>query len=327
LILDAEAVRAALPMEHAIEAMRRAFAALARGGAVVPERIHLEVGAHDGIALVMPAFVEGEDEALAVKVVSLFAGNQARGLARIQAAVLALEPQTGRPLALLEGATLTALRTGAASGLATDILARPDAASVAVLGAGVQARTQLEAVCCVRGVETAWVFDPERSRAEAFAAEMAGAGRVPTDIRPVASAAEAVREADIVCAATTSATPVFADEDIRPGTHINAIGSFKPTVQEIPSATVVRSLVVVDSRQAALAEAGDLLVPIAQGLMSADDIHAELGELVLGRKPGRTSDDQVTLFKSVGIAVQDAVAASHALSRAREFGLGKEVRF
>ena len=324
LILDREAVRRALPMEAAIEAMRQAFAAFCEGRAVVPERIHLDVERHEGVTLVMPAFVQGEDEALAVKVVSLFAGNQARGLARIQAAVLALEPDTGRPLAVLEGATLTALRTGAACGLATDILARPNARSVAILGAGVQARTQLEAVCCVRRVETVWVFDVEGARARAFADEMASLVR---DIETAATAAEAVREADIVCAATTSATPVFADEDICPGTHINAIGSFKPSVQEIPSATVVRSLVVVDSREAALAETGDLLIPIGQGLMSAEDIHAELGELVLGRKPGRTSPDQVTLFKSVGIAVQDAVAASHALRRARDLGLGEEVRF
>lgn len=324
LVLDGEAVRRALPMEAAIEVMRQAFAALCEGRAVVPERIHLDVEPHDGVTLVMPALVEGEDEALGVKVVSLFAGNQARGLARLQAIVLALEPDTGRPLAVLEGATLTALRTGAACGLASELLARPDAASVAILGAGVQARTQLEAVCCVRRIEAAWVFDVDGSRARAFADEMA---RLVRDIRPVATPAEAVREADIVCAATTSATPVFADEGIRPGTHINAIGSFKPSVQEIPSATVVRSLVVVDSREAALSETGDLLIPIGQGLMSADDIHAELGELVLGLKPGRTSDGQVTLYKSVGIAVQDAVAAKVALRRARELGLGEEVRF
>ncbi len=324
LILDREAVRGALPMEAAIEAMRQAFAALCEGRAMVPERIHLDVERHGGVTLVMPALVEGGEGALTVKVVSLFARNQERGLARLQAAVLALEPDTGRPLAVLEGATLTALRTGAACGLATDILARPNARSVAILGAGVQARTQLEAVCCVRQIERAWVFDVEESRARAFADEMAGqVGNIET----AATAAEAVREADIVCAATTSATPVFADGDICPGTHINAIGSFKPSVQEIPSATVVRSLVVVDSREAALAETGDLLIPIGQGLMSAEDIHAELGELVLGRKPGRTSDDQVTLFKSVGIAVQDAVAATFALRRAREFGLGEEVRF
>ena len=328
LVLNADAVRQALPMPEAIEAMKRAFAALTAGHVLMPARAHLEIEPHDGVCLVMPAYMHDADgEALAVKVVSLFDHNAARGLARIQAAVLAFEPDTGRPLALLEGATLTAIRTGAASGAATDLLARPDARTVAILGAGVQARTQLEAVCTVRPIEAVRVYDPNAAAAAALAAEMAGRGPVPEQVVPAATAAEALADADIVCAATTSHTPAFADADVKPGTHINATGSYQPHVQELPPATVLRSLLVVDSRAHALAETGDLIQPIEQGLFTPDHIYAELGELVLGRKPGRTAADQVTLFKAVGVAVQDAAAARVALERAATLGLGQTVEW
>ena len=328
LVLSADDVRQALPMDAAIEAMKRAFAALSDGRVEMPERTHLPVRPHDGVSLVMPAFVETdnkEEQALAVKVVSLFAGNPGRGLPLIQAAVLVLDPETGRPVALLEGATLTAIRTGAASGAATDLLARPESRTVAILGAGVQARTQLEAVCTVRSIETAWVYDPAPARVEAFVAEMAGRAPIPSDVRPAGSAREALAQADIVCAATTASEPVFSDADLKTGVHVNAVGSYKPHVREIPAETVVRALVVVDSRDAALAETGDLIQPIRQGLVTPEHVHAELGELVLGVRPGRTSADQTTLFKSVGVAVEDAVAASVALERAEQSGLGQRV--
>ena len=326
LVLSAADVRRALPMKVAIEAMKRAFAALSGGRAVVPTRAHLPVRPHEGVSLVMPAFVEDPDgDALATKVVSLFSGNPGRGLPLIQAAVLALDPETGRPVALLEGATLTAIRTGAASGAATDLLARPESRTVAILGAGVQARTQLEAVCTVRTIEAVWVYDTAPDRVKAFVEDTAAQGTVPADVRAATSAREALASADIVCAATTAKDPVFADVDLKTGVHVNAVGSYQPEVVEIPAETVVRALVVVDSREAALAETGDLIQPIRKGLITADHVHAELGELVLGSRPGRTSADQVTLFESVGVAVQDAVAAKAALERAEQLGLGQRV--
>jgi len=325
-VLNADEVRRALPMAAAIEAMRQAFAALSAGRAVVPPRTRLPVEAHDGESLVMPAFVRDEQgDALAVKVVSLFDRNPERGIARIQAAVVALDPQTGRPEALLEGAALTAIRTGAASGLATDLLARPDSRTAAIFGAGVQARTQLEAVCTVRKIETARVYDPRPGAAESFAAEMAGSGPVPGDLHPAADPRQAAADADVICTATTSAAPVFADDDLKSGTHINAVGSYQPHVQEVPPETVLRARVVVDSRQAALDETGDLIQPIRQGLITAEHIHAEIGEIVLGRAEGRGSPDQITLFESVGLAVQDALAARTALRRAEQLGLGRQV--
>ena len=328
LILNAEDVRRALPMAEAVGAMKAAFAALSEGRALVPLRAHLDIERHRGVSLVMPCYVADEGgEALAVKVVSLFDGNAARGLARIQAAVVAFEPDTGRPMALLEGATLTAIRTGAASGAATDLLARPESCVAAIFGAGVQARTQLEAVCTVRSIEMAWVYDPRREAAEALAAEMACRGPIPGDVRAATDPREAVAEADVICTVTTAHQPVFDDADLKAGVHINAVGSYQPHVQEIPPATVARALVVVDDREAALDETGDLIQPIAAGLFGPDHIHAELGEILLGRATGRASADQVTLFESVGIAVQDALAARAALARAAELGIGQRVEW
>lgn len=326
LVLNAEQVREALPMAAAIEAMKQAFAAMAEGRAHVPLRASLSVPPHDGTTLVMPAFLEDQGAgALTVKVVSLFPPNVGRGLPLIHAAVLVLEETTGRAKALLEGGTLTAIRTGAASGAATDLLARRETSTVAILGSGVQARTQLEAVCTVRSIDTVRVYSPTADHSERFAEEVRGQGPIPKDVRRAESAAEAVSDADIICAASTSVTPVFDDEDLKPGVHINAVGSFQPHVVETPVETILRALVVVDDRDAALEETGDLIQPIRKGIYSRERIHADLGEIVLGRAAGRTSDDQVTFFKSVGLAVQDAAAARVVLRDAEQRGLGQRV--
>ena len=325
-VLSAEDVRRALPMPEAIEAMKQAFADLTAKRAVVPERIHLDVRPHDGVSLVMPAFVNGDHgQALAVKVVSLFENNLIRGIARIQAAVVVLEPDTGRLRALLEGSALTAIRTAAASGAATDLLARHESRTLAVLGAGVQARSHLEAVCSVRAIRTAWVYSRTSAKTRVLIDELAGVGPIPQDLRVAASAKEAVQQADIVCTATTSRTPVFDDADLRAGVHVNAVGSFQPDVCEVPAETVVRSRVIVDSREAAWAEAGDLIQPLQSGRINSTHVRAELGDLVLATQPGRTDPEQLTLFKSVGVAVQDAVAARVALKRAEETGLGQQL--
>ena len=215
LVLTAEDVRKALPMRDAIEAMKRAYAALSDGRANVPLRTRIDLTSHEALSLFMPAFVQApeadgpegdipEREALAIKVVSLFPQNPVRGLAYIQAVVLVLEPDSGRALALLEGSSLTAIRTGAASGAAIDLLARKDSHVVAVFGAGTQARTQLEAACTVRNVERVFIYDRQPDKAAAFAGEMAGRGPIPETIRIAATPAEAVLEADIICTATTS---------------------------------------------------------------------------------------------------------------------------
>jgi ornithine cyclodeaminase/alanine dehydrogenase-like protein (mu-crystallin family) len=328
LILTASDVQHALPMKAAIQAMKQAYASLSAGKAEIPLRTRLDIQPQNGVCLFMPAYVQTQEgDALAVKVVSLFPNNPERGLAFIQAAVLIFEPDTGRLLAILEGSALTAIRTGAASGAAIDILARPESKVVAIFGAGAQARTQLEAACLVRSIEQVWVFDLSFDKAQSFAREMAGKQPVPADLQVAETPQQAIADADIICTATTSNSPVFADEDLKPGTHISAVGSYTPEMQEISSATLARARVVVDSRIAALAETGDLIQPIQSGIFGEDHIYAELGEIVLGNKPGRNSPEQITVFKSVGVAVQDAVAAQVTLQNAQVLGLGTDVNF
>jgi ornithine cyclodeaminase len=179
----------------------------------------------------------------------------------------------------------------------------------------------------VRSIRTAWIYDSDPQRASALVSQLAGNGSIPVDLRVASSPQEAVSQADVICTATTSLSPVFADADLKPGTHITAIGSYTPEMQEVPGESVQRARVVVDSRSAVLAESGDLIKPIAAGLFGEEHIHAELGEIVLGRKPGRQARDEITYFKSVGIAVQDVAAASLALENARKLGLGQQVEF
>lgn len=325
LILSGDDVRESLPTRDAIELMKRAFAALARGDAAVPLRTHLSARNGEGATLVMPARVDGESSALAVKVVSVFNRNPGVGIPRIQAAVIVLEPDTGRPLALIEGSTLTAIRTAAASGAATDLLADPGSEALAVLGAGVQARSHIESMCSVRPISTIKVFDPTPEKVDDLIDELGGTQRHRGEISRAASAADAVREADIICATTTSTTPVFEDADVKPGAHINAVGAFTKGAREVSGATVARAWVVVDDREAAWAEAGDLIQARDEGLIDGDHIRAELGELVLDHELRPIEPEQLTLFKSVGVAVQDAVAASAALKGAEQRGLGTAV--
>lgn len=321
-LLSGDDVRRALPMRQAIEVMKAAFVQLSTAQADMPVRVALHVPKHNGLTLFMPAYL-GADDRMAVKIVSVFNDNAARGLPLIHALVVVIDAETGVPAAVMDGTYLTALRTGAASGAATDLLARQDAQSVAILGAGVQGRTQLEAVCAVRPIRHAWVYDIVAERAAAYAAEMSTKLGLPVNV--AASPAEAVSQADIICTATTSSSPVFEDADLRPGVHINAVGAYTPQMQELPAQTVVRAKVVVDHRPSILSEAGDLLIPLGQGLITESHIWAELGEVAAGIKAGRVSPEEITLFKSVGVAVQDVAAAGAVLEAARRLGLGIEV--
>jgi len=328
LILTAEEVRQALPMEKAIDGMKTAFAALSSGKAKAPIRTQLPIERHNAVSLFMSALVEDEHQpSLAVKIVSVFPNNPKRSLPLIHAAVVVLEADSGQPVALLEGGALTAIRTGAASGAASDELAHQDSQIAAIFGAGIQGRTQLEAICHIRPIKTVWVYDPNPGQVQTFIDQLAGRGPLPEDLRAASNPRQAVEHADIICTATTSNKDVFNDSDLKLGVHINAVGAYTPDMQEVPADTVVRSLFVVDEREASLAEAGDLIQAIQSGRINEDHIHAELGEIILGKKPGRTSASQITLFKSVGNAVQDAVAARLALQHAKEMGLGTSVEW
>lgn len=319
LYLGAEDVRRALPMAAAIEAMREAFRDLAEGRVTMPARIRMDGPRGGVVSLVMPSRSEGISR-LAVKLIDLFDANREAGLPLAHALVILADGVMGVPLAILDGGSLTVLRTGAVSGLATDLVARPEAAIAAILGAGRQGKAQLEALTAVRHLREVRVFDPDRSAAESLARYAAKA--LGVEGRAVADSREAVRGADLISVATTAREPVFNDADISAGAHINAVGVYQPDRAEIPAATVGRARIVVDQREAALEEAGDLLQPLAAGLIGPEAFGLELGDILLGRAAGRRSVAEITLFKSVGLAVQDLYSAARACERAVERGLG-----
>lgn len=324
-VFSAREIQKAVTMAQAIAAMKDVFAELSRGEVEIPLRTHLSVEEKSGITLFMPAYVP-KTGFLGAKIVSVFPENWKKSLPTIHAIVALIDAETGKPEAIFEGTYLTALRTGAASGLATDLLARKDAAVASIFGAGAQARTQLEAVCTVRPIAKVWVYDPVRQRAEAFAKEMKSRGQpIPSAVMVAGSPSSALREADVVCTVTTSKTPVFNDSDLKKGVHINAIGAFTPETREIPGETVARAKVFVDSLSAALSEAGDLIIPLKEGLIQESHFQGEIGALAAGLVPGRQSDKEITLFKSVGIAAQDIAVASVTFRAAARLGLGKEL--
>jgi ornithine cyclodeaminase len=316
-ILSGSDVSATVTMHEAVDVMREAFVALSSGDAVAPLRLALETP--HGVHLFMPAHMRTAETAGA-KVVSVNPENRSRGLPMIHAVVLVLDPTTGRPMALMDGTYLTALRTGAAGGLAADVMAREDASVVALFGAGVQARTQLEAVRCVRAVTEVRIVDPSPEAARALADELSGV-RAEVMVDPEA----ALPGAHIIITATTSHTPVFDGAAVEPGAHVTGVGSFTPEMREVDTVLVKRARVFVDQREAALAEAGDLAGPIADGTWDESMILAELGEVVSGDRPGRTSDDDITFFKSVGNAVQDVAVATKILEVAERLGVGSVV--
>ena len=327
LVLNANDVDKALPMVDAVAAMKEALVSLAEGTANLPQRTHLDVEAHQGTTLIMPAHVNGEGtESLTVKVVSVFGNNPDRGMPRIQAAVIVLEPTSGKPFALLEGSRLTGIRTAATSGAATDALARDDSKSLAILGAGVQARTHLAAMVAVRPIERVTIWSRRREAVEQLIDEAKTVyGDCQFQIADIAN--EAVAEADVVCTVTTADQPLFDHRFIRPGTHLNVVGSYQPQVREVPTETVLSARLFVEEIESALEEAGDIIQPIDEGRMGSDHILGTIGEVLTGTRIGRDDANQITLYKSVGNAAEDALAAAVTLTNAKRLGLGVEVDF
>jgi ornithine cyclodeaminase len=274
--------------------------------------------------LLMPAFVPAAG-ALGFKMVSVFEGNRDKGLPTISAMVCVVDEETGAPAAIMNGAYLTALRTGAVSGAATDLLARPDAKNLVVIGAGAQGVTQAAAVAAVRPIEKITVVDLSEDSLQRYKEDIARDGPELADRVETSSDASVVRDADVICTATTSRRPVFKDSDVKPGTHVNGIGAFTPEMQELPPELVARATLVVDQIHAVLEEAGDFIIPIANGQLDKARVDRELGQVAAGEAPGRASDDEITLFKSVGNAVQDVTVARRAVTQALATGAGREV--
>jgi ornithine cyclodeaminase len=314
LIVTGKEVERLLPMAECIDLMGEALAAEARGEAVLPERLGMWTPDARGLLLLMPAYL-GAPQALAVKVLSLFAGNAGTAYPVIQGAVLLFDPAHGTLAAILDANAITAIRTAAVSGLATRLLARADAGDLALLGSGVQAHTHLAAMLAVRPLRRMRVWSRDPDHARRFA-EIEGSHH-QIAVEPVASPHDAVTGADIICTLTSAREPILEGAWLAPGCHINAVGvTGDPATRELDSAAVARAQLFVDRREAALAEAGDILVPLRDGVIGEDHMRAELGELALGRHPGRTAPDQITIFKSLGLAIEDVAAAHHIYSRA-----------
>jgi alanine dehydrogenase len=324
LVLTRHDVEQTLTMSETIAAVEDGFRQLALGNVVMPQRIATVIAPHNGIHLSMPAFVSGDPGTLAIKIVTVYSDNPVKhDQPTIQGVLLLHDAVTGGLLALMDAEHLTAMRTGAVSGVATRHLARPDARIAAIFGSGVQATTQLLAVCAERPVARAYVFSLNEPGDLAYAARMTQELGIP--VARATSARAAVEAADIICTATNSATPLFDGAWVRPGTHINAIGAYTRTTRELDSTTVQRGRVYVDGRLAAQTEAGDIVIPIGEGVITVDHIVGELGALLVGQIAGRTAPEQITIFKSVGMAVQDAVTAARVYARAQELGIGQQI--
>ena len=323
LILNRSQVEALLDVDALIDALASAMADLSAGRASVPDRVAALVPEHEGFLAAMPGFVPSA-KVLMSKLVSLFPRNAGTELPTHQAVIVVFDSDSGQPVALLDGTAITAIRTGACSALSARLLARPDADVLAILGTGVQARSHAQAMRRVMPIRRIRVAGRDYAKAVALAAELSDT--LQADAQAVETYREALQGAGVACATTHSAEPVIRRSWLTPGVHVTSVGYGG---REIDDATVADALVCVESRRSALAPfpsgSNDLLMPIRDGVITADHVHAELGELVAGIKPGRSSPDQITLYKSVGVAVQDAAAAALVLMAARKDGIGEEI--
>jgi len=323
LVLSRAQTEALLDLDALIDALASAMADLSAGRASAPDRIGALVPEHDGLLAAMPGYVPSAG-VLMSKLVSLYPRNAGSALPTHQAVIVVFDPGTGQPQALLDGTAITAIRTGACSALSARLLARKDADVLAILGTGVQARSHARAMCRVRPIRQIRVAGRDYAKAAALAAELSEA--LPADAVAVKTYPEALRGATIACAATHATQPVIRRSWLTPGVHVTSVGYSGG--REVDDATVRDALVCVESRRAALAPypagSSDLLEPIRDGIIPAGHVHTELGELVAGTKPARQSPDQITLYKSVGVAVQDAAAAALVIAAARERSAGQE---
>lgn len=324
LLLTERDVRAVLPMPDLIAAMEGALTQFSAGAVRQPVRSVIEVGADRAFFGIMPAALD-EPPAMGAKLVTVYLRNHHLGLPSHLATIVLLDHATGALVALVDGRYITEARTAAVSAVSVKHLARPDARVLAIIGTGVQARSHLDAIRHVRALSDVRVWSPDAAHRDAFARDMSQATGLP--LRSAGSASTAVTGADLIVLATSSREPVIDDVDVDRGAHIVAIGACRPDQREMPTPLVARARVFVDSRAAARQEAGDLLIPIGLGAFGEDHIAGELGDVVGGQLTGRESAAQITIFKSLGLAVEDIVSARLAVDRARAAGLGQTFSF
>jgi len=325
LVLNHQQIAQLLPMAECIELMADALASLARGEVYQPLRTIVRPPDARGLLGLMPAYRSGERGAFGLKAICVFPGNPAVGKDAHQGAVMLFSQQTGEPLALMNASQITAIRTAAVSAVATRLLAREDAQDLGIIGAGVQARTHLLALACVRRIKRARLACRNIDHAVQLVQEMQD--KVPFQIEPVGSNEAAVRDADIIVTATSANEPVVKREWIAEGAHINAIGTHSPQSREIDTATMAAARVFTDRRESILNEAGDYVLAAQEGAVTPESIVAEIGELIVGTKQGRTSPTEITLFKSLGLAVEDVVSAEYLFRKATAENVGTKVDF
>jgi ornithine cyclodeaminase/alanine dehydrogenase-like protein (mu-crystallin family) len=323
-VLRGAEVRGLLPMKECIELMRRTMTALSEGRAVVPLRSVMAMPDARGMLGTMPGYL-ADPECFGVKLVSLMARAEPPRYSSHVGLVVLFEPEHGCPVAIIDAAEITAIRTAAASGLATRLLARPDAGNLAILGAGEQARAHLEAMLAVRPLRRIRVWARDRRKAEVFAG--AEGARHGVAIETSASVLEAVDGADIICTLTKAREPILLGDWLAAGAHLNVVGSSIATAAEVDTAAVARSRFFVDCRNSTENEGGEYLRALRSGSITAAHIAAEIGEVANGTRPGRTSPDQVTLYKSLGVAPQDLASAHYVLEKGRAAGVGQLVEF
>ena len=320
LILDSTQIRELLPMRDCIELMADALTALARDEIFQPLRTIIRPPQARGLLGLMSAYRTGEQGAFGLKAITVFPENPAQGKDAHQGAVMLFSRETGELLALMNASEITAIRTAAVSAVATRLLAREDAETLAIIGAGVQARTHLTALALVRSIKDARVAARNFEHAVELVQEMQP--RFPFPIKAVRTNEEAVRDADLIVTATSSLEPVISKDWIAAGAHINAIGTHSPNSREIDSGTMGAARIFVDRRESALNESGDYLLSAREGVVTPDSIIAEIGELLIGSKSGRTSSTEITLFKSLGLAIEDVACADYLYKKASSGNAG-----
>jgi alanine dehydrogenase len=321
LLLSEKQVQGLIDVDELIEALAQAHIQYSTGKAVMPVRLVVTLPQIDGRITSMPGYLN-EDKALGMKVVTYFQSNPQQNLPAILATIMLFSAETGKMIAAMDGSYITAIRTACASAMATKVLANPQTPVLGILGAGVQARAHIQALTRVRKLEKIKLYSPSGTSAAAVKKEMA---QVPVTMEVAENPEAAVRDADLVVTVTTSREPILKADWLKPGVHINAVGSHRPDMREIDGATLARAKVVVDSREAIMAECGDILLAIKEGSVTKDNIHGEIGEVLAGTKAGREHTDEVTLYKSVGIAIQDVATANLVYHKALKQEVGTTV--